>query len=314
MARDLGMGENPGIDLPGASTGHIGDRKNTKLDWEQIKSNYCKGAKNPDFGATHRADDADYCKYGYIFEPGDQENEDLGQGTVTVSPLQLAVAYAALANGGKVFEPRVAKAVMTPSGRLIKRIKAPVRDHIPVPQSVIDYIRTAMYGVVGESAGTAYGLYHSSNFPLSKVLVGGKTGTAELPNSNQDGSWFASFGGPAGGKPQYVTIIEINKADQGAISAAPTSIKVWDALYGLQGQKAIFPNGQPPTKLPKLGVAALRAKTTTKAKTHRHHAAKGTGGTGSPSSPPPSSPATNAAGLPPGLVARSAADDIGRPT
>jgi membrane peptidoglycan carboxypeptidase len=202
------------------------------------------------------------------------------------------------------------KAIMSPRGKLIKRVKAPVRDHIPVPQSVIDYIRTAMYGVVDESAGTAYGLYHSSNFPLSKVVVGGKTGTAELPNSSQDGSWFASFAGPAGGTPQYVTIIEINKADQGAISAAPTSIKVWDALYGLQGQKAIFPNGQPPTKLPKLGVAALQAKAKTKA--HRHHAAKNPKGSGTPSSPPPSSPAANATGLPPGLVTRSPADGIGR--
>jgi penicillin-binding protein 2 len=315
MARDLGMGENPGIDLPGAATGHIGDRKNTKLDWEQIKGDYCKGAKNPTFSATHRADDADYCKFGYIFEPGDQENEDLGQGTVTVSPLQLAVAYAALANGGKVFKPRVAKAIMSPSGALIKRIKAPVRDRIPVSKDVLDYIRNAMYGVVDNHEGTAYGLYHSANFPLSKVLVGGKTGTAELPNSSQDGSWFASFAGPAGGKPQYVTIIEINKADQGAISAAPTSIKVWDALYGLQGHQAIFPNGVPPTKLPKLGAAALRAqaKARATAKAHHHHASKNTGKTGTPGSPP-SSPATNAAGLPPGLVVRSAAGDIGRHT
>ena len=51
MAHDLGMGGSPGIDLPGAATGHIGDRKNTKLDWEQIKGNYCKGAKNPTFSA-----------------------------------------------------------------------------------------------------------------------------------------------------------------------------------------------------------------------------------------------------------------------
>jgi penicillin-binding protein 2 len=298
MARDLGMGGNPGIDLPGAATGHIADRKNTRLDWEQIKANYCKGAKNPSFSSQHRLDDANYCKYGYIFEPGDQENEDLGQGTVTVSPLQLAVAYSALANGGKVFEPRVAKAIVSPRGRLIKRIKAPIRDHIPVPQSVLDYIRTAMYGVVNDTDGTANGLYKSANFPLNKVLVGGKTGTAELPNSSQDGSWFASFAGPVGGKPQYVTVIEVNKGDQGAITAAPTSIKVWDALYGLQGDKAIFPNGQPPTKLPKLGIAAVKATST-----KRHHHAKSNRGS-SPTPSSPSSPSTGAAGLPPGLVVR----------
>jgi penicillin-binding protein 2 len=300
MARALGMGENPGIDLPGAATGHIADRKNTRLDWQQIKGAYCQGAKNPNFSSEHRALDANYCKFGYIFFPGDQENEDLGQGTVTVSPLQLAVAYGALANGGTVYKPRVAKAIVSPRGKLIKRIKAPVRDHIPVSQADISYIRDAMYGVISEPTGTGYPLYHGSNFPLGKVLVGGKTGTAELPNTQEDGSWFASFAGPAGGSPQYVTVIEVNKGDQGAITSAPTSLKVWDALYGLQGKKAIFPNGVPPKALPKLGVAATTAATAT----HHHHAAKHKGST--PSTPSsPSTPSNSAAGLPPALAVRS---------
>jgi penicillin-binding protein 2 len=298
MARALGMGENPGIDLPGAATGHIADRRNTRLDWQQIKSAYCQGAKNPKFSTQHRALDANYCKFGYIFFPGDQENEDLGQGTVTVSPLQLAIAYGALANGGTVYKPRVAKAIVSPRGRLIKRITAPVRGHIPVSQSVISYIRDAMYGVISEKSGTAHSLYHDSHFPLGKVLVGGKTGTAELPNSQEDGSWFVSFAGPAGGKPQYVTVIEINKGDQGAITSAPTSLKVWDALYGLQGQTAIFPNGVPPTTLPKLGVAAIRAKAA------KQHPIPST--TSTPSAPStPSTPSNSAAGLPPALVVRS---------
>ena len=68
-------------------------------------------------------------------------DEDIGQGTVTVSPLQLAVAYSALANGGTVFKPRVAKAIVSPTGKLIRRIHAPVRDHLPVSQTDLDYIR-----------------------------------------------------------------------------------------------------------------------------------------------------------------------------
>jgi penicillin-binding protein 2 len=296
MARDLGMGESPGIDLPGAATGHIADRRNQRLDWEQIKGAYCQGAKNPKFSAHHRLLDETYCKTGFIFYPGDQENEDLGQGTVTVSPLQLAVAYGALANGGTVYKPRVAKAIVSPRGKVIKRIKAPVRDHIPLSSTVINYVRDAMYGVVNETKGTANPLYKSANFPLSQVMVGGKTGTAELPNSQEDGSWFASFAGPAGGSPQYVTVIEVNKGDQGAITSAPTSLKVWDALYGLQGQKAIFPNGTPPKALPALGAAAV-------ATTPHHHPAKGTKGSSTPSTP--SSPSTQAGGLPPGLAART---------
>jgi penicillin-binding protein 2 len=298
MSHSLGMGEDPGIDLPDPAQGTIPNRKTTRAFWVNVRDQYCKGAKNPTFSFQHRFDDEQFCKTGYIYEPGDQENEDLGQGTVTVSPLQLAVAYGALANGGTVFKPRVAKAIVSPRGKLIKKITAPVRDHIPVSSAVVSYIRDAMYGVIGEKTGTGYSLYHGSNFPLGKVLVGGKTGTAELPNTQQDGSWFASFAGPAGGTPQYVTVIEINKADQGAISAAPTSLKVWDALYGLQGQKAIFANGTPPTKLPKLGIAKSKAV----ALRHSQGANK------TPTSPPPSapsSPGSQAAGLPPALAVRS---------
>jgi penicillin-binding protein 2 len=288
MAHDYGLGEPPGVDLPGATTGHIGDRLNTKLAWEQLKSQYCQGANNKSFSYQHRFDDRQYCKYGYIFQAGDQENEDIGQGTVTVSPLQLAVAYSALANGGKVFEPRVAKAIYSPTGRLIKRIKAPVRDHLPISQSDLTYIRDAMYGVTSDSHGTAAGAF--SGFPMSKVLVGGKTGTAELTGTQQDGAWFASFAGPPGGAPQYVTVIEVNKANQGAQSAAPFVRKMWEEIYGLGGNKALFANGLPPTTLPTI----TPTLGTTPTHHHSHHSSKH-------STPPSSPPATTAGALPPGL-------------
>ena len=111
LARLMGIGVPTGLDLPNATSGHIADRNNTKLNWEANKGDYCKGAKRKDFSAYRRALDLEYCKYGFIFEPGDQMNEDIGQGTVLVSPLQLAVAYSALANGGTVFEPRVGQAI-----------------------------------------------------------------------------------------------------------------------------------------------------------------------------------------------------------
>jgi penicillin-binding protein 2 len=88
---------------------------------------------------------------------------------------------------------------------------------------------------------------------MNKVLVGGKTGTAELPHTSNNDAWFVSFGGPAGQKPQFVTVIEVYKGDQGAISAAPFVRNMWDDLYGFGGKQAIFPNGVPPTKLPTIG-------------------------------------------------------------
>jgi penicillin-binding protein 2 len=305
LARDYGLGESPDIDLPGAAPGHIADRLNTKLNWEANKGNYCKGAATrPQGSYLQRLDEQD-CKYGYIFLPGDQENEDVGQGTVDVSPLQLAVAYSALANGGTVFEPRVAKAILSPTGKLIRKIKAPIRDHLPLSQGDQNYIRQALYGVTSSTnpLGTAAGVF--SNFPMSQVQVAGKTGTAELSGTNQNGSWFASFAGPAGQEPQYVTVIEVDKSDQGAVSAAPFVKKMWDDLYGLQGAKAVFPNGVPPTL--HTALAAIAASATAPAKSRHGKGSKGKSGKhssgSSPPSTPPSSPSSNAAGLPPGLPA-----------
>ena len=251
IARMYGIGEPTGLDLPNATVGHIADRNNTKLRWEQTKSDYCKGAKNKKFSAYRRAIDKDFCKYGFVFEPGDQMNEDIGQGTVLVSPLQLAVAYAALANGGTVFSPRVAQAIVSPSGQLVKNIKAPVRAHIP---SSIDlnYIRDAMYGVTSEQGGTGYGAFYG--FPQNKVKVGGKTGTAEVDvEHNLATAWFASFAGLAGQKPRFVTVIMVDKGGQGGVVAAPAVRKVWDAVFGVEGKKAAFPTGAPPTALPHVG-------------------------------------------------------------
>ena len=252
MARLFGIAEPPGLDLPNATVGHIADRNNTKLRWQEAKGDYCKGAKNKKFSAYRRAIDREYCLYGYLFEPGDQENEDIGQGTVLVSPLQLAVAYAALANGGTVFQPRIGQAVVSPSGEVVKRIDAPVRGRLPLSKDQLDYIRNAMYGVTTENFGTARGAF--AGFPQGKVRVGGKTGTAEVDvEHNLATAWFASFAGLAGQAPRFVTVIMVDRGGQGGVVAAPAVRKVWDAVFGVEHHKAAFPTGVPPRVLPKVG-------------------------------------------------------------
>ncbi len=291
MAHDYGIGEPPGIDLPAdeVTSGHIGTRKNARIEWHELRHDYCLGAKNPTFTAEHRYDDRAYCKSGYIFEQGDQENEDIGQGTVLVSPLQLAVAYAAMANGGTVFEPRIGKAIVSPTGKLIKRIKAPVRDHLPLSQADLDYLRNSFYGVTTSTDPPGTAVSDFAGFPMDKVLVGGKTGTAELSGTSQDGSWFASFAGPAGGEPQFVTVIEVDRADQGAVSAAPYARNMWDAIYGFGGKKALFPDGVPPAKLPKIQIV--------EAGPHKHH--KTVSPSTTPGTTPTSTPTATATSAPP---------------
>jgi penicillin-binding protein 2 len=292
MAHDYGIGVPPKIDLPSdeVTEGHIEDRKNARIEWHDLRHDYCLGAKNPTFTAEHRTFDLAYCQSGYILEQGDQENEDIGQGAVLVSPLQLAVAYAAMANGGTVFEPRIAKAIVSPTGKLIKRIKAPVRDHLPLSQADLDYLRDAFYGVTTSTEPLGTAISDFQGFPMDKVLVGGKTGTAELTGTSEDGSWFASFAGPAGGKPQFVTVIEVDKADQGAISAAPSARAMWDAIYGFGGKKALFADGVPPAKLPKIQIV--------EAGPHKHNKT-GTSTTPTPGSTPTSTPGATSTASPP---------------
>jgi len=290
VARQYGIGEPTGLDLPNATVGHIADRNNTKLRWAQTKRDYCVGAKNKKFSAYHRAIDAEFCKTGYLFEPGDQMNEDIGQGTVLVSPLQLAVAYAALANGGTVFSPRVGQAILSPAGQLVKRINAPVRGHLPVAKADLDYIRNAMYDVTSTQGGTGYGAFFG--FPQNKVRVGGKTGTAEVDvEHNLANAWFASFAGVAGQKPRFVTVIMVDRGGQGGVVAAPAVRKVWDAVFGLEHHKAAFPTGAPPRTLPRVGPPVS--------------APTGHGGSGAKASPSPSSSSLGALGpvtLPPADV------------
>ncbi|HET7529841.1 MAG TPA: penicillin-binding protein 2 [Mycobacteriales bacterium] len=249
MARDFGLGVSDDyLDLPNEVSGHIADRRNQLLTWKATKDDYCKGAKRRPAGDPIKAFDREYCTDGWRFNPGLQLIEDIGQGSVLVTPLQLAVAYAAVANGGKVFEPRVGKFIVSPSGRVVKRINAPVRGHLPIAKSQLDYIRDALYQVprTGTAAGAFYG------FPHHKVRVGGKTGTAELGlDRAYTSAWFASFAGLSSDpEARFVTVIMVDKGGVGGVVAAPAVRQVWEAVFGLDGKKAIYADGRPPSDVP----------------------------------------------------------------
>jgi membrane peptidoglycan carboxypeptidase len=162
---------------------------------------------------------------------------------VLATPLQMAVAYAALVNGGQVFSPKVAKAVVTPEGTLVKAIKPQVQRTLSVSQTNLTDIKNAMYDVV--TTGTAKGTF--ANFPLNKLLVGGKTGTAQVLDAKTkqitDTSVFASFAGLPGQDPQYVSVIMVPKGGYGADVAGPATRELWDGLYGLEGKTNVLPKG-----------------------------------------------------------------------
>jgi penicillin-binding protein 2 len=245
-----GFGHNPGIDLPEQSPGTVPTRQWLYNYWKQYKNYWCKhGNANGSYVQIIAYDD---CRSGYQWPPGQAAIAAIGQGYVTVTPLQLARAYAALANGGTLYRPRIGAALLSPTGQVVKRINPPVAGHLPVPRWALNYIKNALIDVVTQ--GTAAGAF--AGFPLNKVQIAAKTGTAEI-FGGQATSVFASFA-PAS-DPKYVVVVMVPKSGEGADVSAPCARQIWDSIYGLEGHHAAFPDGVAPAKLP--GISASGAIT-----------------------------------------------------
>ncbi len=111
----FGFGRDPGIDLPEQSPGTIPTRQWLYYYWKQYKHYWCKhGNAN---GSYLQQVDYDNCRTGYQWTPGQAAIAAIGQGYVSVTPLQLARAYAAIANGGTLYSPRVGEALLSPAGQ-----------------------------------------------------------------------------------------------------------------------------------------------------------------------------------------------------
>ena len=202
-ARRLGLGHRTGLDIGGESAGVV-----PTPDW------------------LRRTFTAPWARVWY---EGSSVNLSIGQGYLTVTPLQLAVAYSALANGGKVVRPHVGDAVVNESGRVLRRIRSPAvrRVHL-VGASVIS---DALFAAAHEPGGTSAGVFGS--FP---VPVAGKTGTAQVPRGS-DNSWYASWA-PAR-RPRVVVVVLIEHGGFGAEAAAPAAKDIYSAFFGLGGQQPL---------------------------------------------------------------------------
>ena len=242
-----GFGKTPGLDLPEQSPGSIPTRAWLYYLWKanaHAGQNWCKYGKAN--GTYIQQIEYQDCHYGNVWEPGQAAIAAIGQGYVTVTPLQLANAYAALANGGKLYSPRIGKAIISQTGQVVKRIKPKVIRRLPVAGSTLAYIRNALADVT-TGGGTAAGAF--SGFPRGQVCVAGKTGTAEVFNSSVT-SVFASFA-PCG-NPKYVVVVMVPQSNFGADVAAPAVRQIYDSIYGLEGHKAALPGGNLPHGLPKI--------------------------------------------------------------
>lgn len=190
-ARKLGLGTRPSIDLTGAEAGLV-----PTPAW------FLKANRFP-------------------WTEGQTINLSIGQGAIQVSPLQLAVAYSALINGGRIVRPHVGGAIVR--GAVVTPLKFPPLRRLKLKD--VWAIKQGLYEAA--HVGTSASLF--ADFPIP---VAGKTGTAEAPPGG-DHSWYASWA-PAR-NPKVVVVAMIEHGGFGAQGAAPAAKKIYEAFFNVKG-------------------------------------------------------------------------------
>jgi len=242
-AQMFGFGSETGIDIPGEAGGRIADRKWKLAYWKSNRDYYCRVGKKPGNDFLHRFA-REFCIEGFAYRAGDSVNFAIGQGDTIVTPLQLTRAYAALSNGGTLWEPSVAKAVVDPEGRVVRRIKPQKASEVKVSPADLRYIDTALKG----TSRTGTMAWRLVDFPLGRVPIRTKTGSAEV-YGKQSTSWVASY------DEQYVVVMMVSQGGTGSGTSGPSVRKIWEALYGIDEMsvdpaEAALPDAIPPTRLP----------------------------------------------------------------
>ncbi|NYI06632.1 penicillin-binding protein 2 [Allostreptomyces psammosilenae] len=230
MAQEFGLGSLTGIDIPEESAGRVPTREWKQEFWEANRDTWCEQAENPD------EDEDPYivrlnrenCLEGNVFRAGDTVNFSIGQGDLQVTPLQIATIYAAIANGGTLWQPSVGKATVTADGTRATEIQPQANGELPVDDSIIDYLDEGLRRTAME--GTAGGVF--AGWPHEEIPVGAKTGTAEVAGS-QARSWFASY------TEDYAIVMTVSQGGSGSGTSGPSVRKIYDALYGVQPDGSI---------------------------------------------------------------------------
>jgi penicillin-binding protein 2 len=157
---------------------------------------------------------------------GDNVQLATGQGDLQTNPLQMAIAYAALGNGGKIVTPHVGLEVEDAAGRVLKEFEFKARRKFHINPGYRTVILEGLHAAAQEGEGTAAGVF--GGFPIP---IAGKTGTAERPG-HADQSWFAALSPYP--NPRIVTVATVEEGGFGAESAAPAVLGLLEAIYKKQ--------------------------------------------------------------------------------
>jgi penicillin-binding protein 2 len=209
-ARRLGIGRLTGIDLPAEEPGHIPTpRWRNRLFKKDL---------------TDRP-----------WSVGDNVNLSVGQGDLAANPLQMAVAYATIANGGRVLRPRLGMRIEDSAGRALQQLEAPTARRPKIDQSFRQAILEGLYGAANSGGGTSTEVF--AGFPIP---VAGKTGTAEKGLGREDQSWYVALAPYP--DPKYVVAVTDEAGGFGAETAAPMARRILAELFDV-GERRIVEGG-----------------------------------------------------------------------
>lgn len=156
---------------------------------------------------------------------GDTANICIGQGEITVTPLQMALMVSAVANGGTCYYPRLVDRIESPdpNERQAARVfaKARIRSQLFVNQKSLETLQEAMYADVAEAEGTGRAA------AIEGYDVCGKTGTAEVRGGGKI-TWFAAYAPFE--KPRYAVVVMVENGASGGKTCAPISKEIFQAL------------------------------------------------------------------------------------
>ena len=200
--RKLGFGKTTGLDLfPGEVSGIVPSR-----EWKrQAFSDRATSEQN--------------------WYPSDTEQISIGQGFHQMTLIQLAQAYAAIANKGTVFAPQIVKEIEAPDGTVIFRAQPEISHTVEASQATWDALSSVLTAPITHSRGTARGVM--SGFPYS---MAGKTGTWEVPGRVSNGLYV---GYAPVENPEVLVAVVVEQGGGGSSAAAPIARKIFDAYFGL---------------------------------------------------------------------------------
>ena len=263
-AKRFQMGEKTGVDLPSESKSRLADRTWKKSWYDQNKDFYCNYVER-----TSKAQQTPFliqlakenCIDGDKVRAGDAVNFSIGQGDTVITPIKLAQMYSAIANGGTIWKPTVAKAIVSNNGKVIRSFNPEKIGDIGVSKEMIAFLHDSLHEVT--LSGTSAGVFAGFPIPTS-----GKTGTAQVFGKNPNGrlkddsSWYAAFAPAA--QPRYVVVMMVSQGGFGASTSGLGVRRIYETLFGVTGGKVVqgaslFPSGKPPVKLPKISPATRPA-------------------------------------------------------